>query len=224
MLLVVGAVYIAAVAGLGSCSLWIPRRRASGGTLGTCPVCGDHQSVSFTYSTWPYFWLVATLLMSALIGAFVAIAVATTGVPGLAVGIGLMLLTLGLVWFLVVLLRLAPGRVSLCRTGLYHRSLNFTHVLPWFSVYEVSAEWIGSPLIVAKAYPADGAHVRRYTGRFGTQEMQFLPFMTVRARWLAADATAVFYALRFYLENPELRTELGTTAALSRIHSGSLNS
>ncbi|MGH3546195.1 MAG: hypothetical protein ACRDPW_09765, partial [Mycobacteriales bacterium] len=59
-------------------------------------------------------------------------------------------------WLLVDMAtgRWARGRVVLSPQGIYHRSLTFEHFVPWQAVYAISAEDMGGPLILAKAFPS----------------------------------------------------------------------
>lgn len=113
-------------------------------------------------------------------------------------------------------------RTSLSSIGVYHRSVTHTHFVPWYAIAEISAVWAGLPLIVAKAAPSEGTRLVRYLGRFGTQD--FLPFLVVRARWLATDPVVVYDVLSFYHAHPDQRAELATPAALERIAGGRIAS
>jgi hypothetical protein len=222
LLLAAGTVYIASVAGLGSCALWTPRQPGPTAELAECPACHDHNSVSFGYSTWPYFWMTAAVGLSVVVAIVAAVAIAMAGPAGLAIGGVVLVLAAALAWFLVVTLRLAPGRLALCTNGVYHRGLTSTYFVPWHAIAAVTAEWTSSPLIVAKAYASADTKLRRYTGRFGTQETQFLPFLAVPARWLATDPNLVYHVLAFYHRHEDRRAELGTNAALGRINQGAI--
>jgi hypothetical protein len=211
------AVYLAHVVGFGMWVLWgPPRRRRSGARTSTDD---DPGGVSFAYSAWAYYWLTAVLVMTTLgVAGVAAVSAVTATVGGLLVAAILALMALGLLWFLVTMLRLAPGRLTLSSTGLYHRGLTHTHFVPWYAIAEISAVWAGFPLIVAKAAPSEGTRLVRHLGRFGTQD--FLPFLVVRARWLATDPVVVYDAVSFYHTHPDQRAELATPAALERIRSG----
>jgi hypothetical protein len=136
----------------------------------------------------------------------------------LAVVLGVLVLVVG--WVLVTMLRLAPGKLILSPAGVDHRSLTSTHFIPWHAIVAVSAEWVGTPIIAVKAFPSEDTRVRRYMGRFGSGEVQFLPLMVIRTAWLATDPTTVYDALSFYHAHPDLRAELATPAALDRISNG----
>jgi hypothetical protein len=118
------------------------------------------------------------------------------------------LLVAFLVWFLVAALRRAPGRIVLTVDGVVHRSLRFEHFVPWFAVRDVVAQPGTTPLLVVKAFPSDGTRARRWTGRLGAYELQFLPFVVARTYWLGARAVPAYPALGFYLRHAERRTDL----------------
>jgi hypothetical protein len=168
-----------------------------------------------------YYWVTALLVMSELavlaVTAGAALSATAVGVV-MAVVIGVVAVVVG--WFLVTMLRLAPGKIILFPTGVYHRGLTSTHYIPWHAIVAVSAGWLGTPIIAVKATPSDDTRVRSYMGRFRSEEVQFLPIMVVRAVWLATDPTTVYHALSFYCSYPELRAELSTPDALDRISSG----
>jgi hypothetical protein len=115
-------------------------------------------------------------------------------------------------WFLGTVLRLAPGEVRVSAEGVLHRSLTATHFVPWYAVFDVTAEFAGTPLIVVKAHTSDGTRLRRHTGRLGTAEMQFLPYLVVRVPWLAADPVEVYRTLTFYAAHADRRSDLATGA------------
>lgn len=191
VLLAVAALLTAHLAGLAISLLRRPAPAASA------------SSTSFPYATGPYYWLIALLVLTVLL--LVAIAALSGNWPVAAVCI---LLAVFLVWFLVVLLRLAPGRIELTAEGIAHRSLTFEHFVPWFAVYDVVAESAETPLLVVKAHPSDGTRVRRHTGRLGAYESQFLPFVVARTYWLGANAVPAYEALSFYFRNASRRSEL----------------
>jgi hypothetical protein len=213
VLLGLGAVYIGHLVGLGYSVAGRSRRTGPPPTLTT--------GLRFRYSAGVYYWLTAVLVMTELAVAGPAVAGAASAT---AAGIVLALVaTAGAVaigWFLVTMLRLAPGEVVLAPDGVHHRGLTFIHVAPWHTITSVSAEWVTTPVIVVRAAPAADAQVRRYTGRFGPAELRFLPFMVIRAYWLATNPAIVYQALAFYHAHPELRPELATQASLDRISEG----
>jgi hypothetical protein len=217
--LVAGAIYLGHVVGL-STRFWWPRQRSSRPSSSTATPDGT-KDVAFPYSAWPYYWLTAVLVMTELVALAVVVAAALSAtVVGVVLAVVIGALAMGVGWFLVTMLRLAPGKLVLSPSGVCHRSLTSTHFIPWHAIVAVSAEWIGTPVIAVKAFPSTDTRVRRYLGRFGSGEVQFLPMMVIRTAWLASDPTTVYSALCFYHAHPQLRDRLATPDALDQIGNG----
>lgn len=142
---------------------------------------GTTKGLRFGYSPWPYYWLATLLIMIELSTLVLTVAVAASGtLLGIVVAVVSGALAVGVGWFLVTVLRLAPGEVTVSPAGVFHRSLTHIHFVPWYAITEVEARWLGSPIIAVKAYPSEDTGVRRYMGRFGTGELRFLPIMVIR--------------------------------------------
>ena len=217
--LAAGAIFLGHVVGL-STRVWWPRRRSSRTSTLTATPDGT-RGVTFIYSAWSYYWLMAVLVMTELVALAVTVAAGLSAtVVGVVLAVVIGALAMGVGWFLVTMLRLAPGKLILSPAGVDHHSLTSTHFIPWSAIMGVSAEWVGTPIIVVKAFPSTDTRVRRYMGRFGSGEGQFLPLMVIRTAWLATDPTTVYDALSFYHAHPDLRAELATPAALDRISNG----
>jgi hypothetical protein len=199
---------------------WSPRRPVGNATLIPSPD-GATKGVRFRYSGRPYYWFTAFLvLLLLLVLAFAGIFVVGGSAVGIAfaVLVGSAVLLLG--WFLAVTLRHAPGEVTISPAGIFHQSLTFAHFIPWYAVDGVEARWLGSPVIVVKAYPSEDTGLRSFTGRFHAGDLSHLPFMVIRTHWLATDPATVYHALAYYHAHPDQRLELATPAALDRIASG----
>jgi hypothetical protein len=217
--LAAGAIFLGHVVGLSTRVWWTRRRSSRPSTLTAAP--DGTKGVTFTYSAWSYYWVTAVLVMTELVALAVTVAAALSAtVVGVVVAVVVGVLVLVVGWFLVTMLRLAPGKLVLSPAGVDHRSLTSTHFVPWHAIVAVSAEWIGTPIIAVKAFPSEETRVRRYLGRFGSGEVQFLPIMVIRTAWLATDPTTVYSALSFYHAHPELRDKLATPDALDRIGNG----
>ena len=219
ILVAAGAVYLFHVVGFAASTRWSPRRRQGTGTAATTP--DGERGVRFRYSAWPYYWLTMLLLLTDLgLLAIAAIAVATATLAGVVTGVAAVALAAPIAWFLVAVVRLAPGAVILTPSGVWHRSLTFSQFVPWQAITQVMSGQIGVPVIVAEASAAPGIRIRRYTGRFGTRELRYLPSVMVAAYWLAADPASVYHALSCYHAHPELRAELSTPDGVRRIAEG----
>jgi hypothetical protein len=203
----------------GSYAWRIPRRTSRSGTLS---VASDGtRGVRFAYSGWPYYLFAGAVGSFALaLAALTALALADANGGVVALPVATACLGLALGWVLFTVLRLAPGAVILTPAGIHHRGLTFTYVVPWHAIYAVVAGWSGTPVIVVKATPSPDLRLRRYAGRIGPRELRLVPFLVVRAYWLATDPVLVYHALSFYYEHPESRAELSTSEALDRIRTG----
>jgi hypothetical protein len=206
VVLLVGALFAAHLAGLSTSLSRRPRAAAGAGQPGVTE--RGEPGLAFPYAAEPYYWLVAVLVLTAL-GLIGIGVVAVAGSPsGWVFAAVCGLLAIFFVWFLVVVLRLAPGRIVLTPEGVFHRSLTFEHFVPWFAVYDVVAEAAEAPMLVVKAHPSDGTRVRRHTGRLGAYESQFLPFVVARAYWLGGNAVPAYQALAYYFRHPDRRADL----------------
>jgi hypothetical protein len=214
--LAAAAVYLGHVLGLSTRFWWTPRPSRQPGTLTTTP--NGTTGVRFGYSGWSYYWTTAILVLTELVVLLVALGAALSAtLVGAVVAVVLGVLVLWMGWFLVTMLRQAPGSLIVSPTGVEHRGLTSTCFIPWYAVVAVSADWLGTPIIAVKAFPSADTRVRRYLGRFGSGELSFWPIMVIRTGWLASDPTLVYHALSFYHAHPELRSELATPQALKRI-------
>lgn len=167
------------------------------------------SGLAFPYSRLPYYLLTTTLALVVLLAAGFAVVMTTGGgVAGwaLAVVSGGFAVFVG--WFLVTLLRLAPGTVVLTPSGIYHRSLVLEHFVPWDAVVDVQAREGPSPWITVKALPMDGTRERRHTGRLHAFEGGLLPFLVARTSWLGANAVPAYQTIRFYFDHPDQRSHL----------------
>lgn len=205
-------VYLGHVTGLGLRARTSGRRRA-----GTTGVTSGPDGLTFRYGAAPTYWLTATTALTALVLAgLTVLAVAQGGAEGYLIAAVLAVAAVLAGVFLVVVLRLAPGRVVIGPDGIHHRGLTFTHHVPWHAVVDVVAAWTNGPLVVIKTMPAADTATRNYLGR-SAGGRQSASFTTVTGSWLAADPALLLHAVAYYLLHPEDRAELGTPAALHRI-------
>ncbi|MCA2216256.1 hypothetical protein [Jidongwangia harbinensis] len=201
------AVLGAHIAGIAISGLRSPRPADDVRVLGETDK--GEKGLAFPYARGPYYWLSVTLALVVLLaGGFAAVVAAAGSVTGwivAAIAGGFAVFT---GWFLVVLLRLAPGTIVLTPTGIYHRSLVLEHFVPWDAVVDVQPREGRNPWITVRAMPTPGTRERRHTGRFVTFEGQALPFMIARSYWLGAHALPAYRALKFYVEHPGKRSAL----------------
>jgi hypothetical protein len=220
ILLGAGAAYIGHLVGFGWRVLRGARPTSRAPTLTATP---DGGGVKFAYSAWPYYWLTAVLLLTEL--GLLAVVIAIMAASGTPLGIALAVITtalaVGMGWFLVTMLRRAPGSIVLTQAGVHHNGLTFTHFVPWHSIVGVAAEWLNTPIILIRAVPAEDTRVRRHAGRLGSAaELRFLPYLVAFTYWLATNPATAYHTLAYYHTHPDQRPELATPAALNRITSG----
>lgn len=113
-------------------------RRGAGRAPTLVDVSAGGRSVRFGYSAWPYDLLVAVLVMSGLVTGLVAVAATTAGVVGVLLAVAFAALAVTVGWFVVMMLRLAPGELVLSPAGIHQRGLTFT--LPGAGDGEVELE------------------------------------------------------------------------------------
>lgn len=211
----VGGLVLALVLGAASGFLVVAARRGSGARVTLVPwPGGDGRAVRFGYSLSAYCGF--SLLVASCLLVFLCVGAAA----GSVLGVVMVAVAALLGWYLVAMLRHAPGGLLLSPDGLAHRGLTSFYSVPWDAVRAVETWRLGTSALVVKADPSPRSVLRRYTGRFDTGELEFLPFLVVRTYWLAADREAVRRTLAFYLAHPDLRGELATPEAVRRIAEG----
>ncbi|WP_412743690.1 hypothetical protein [Krasilnikovia sp. MM14-A1004] len=163
------------------------------------------RGLAFPYSRWAYYWLSSVLVAVLLVDAGLAVQFGAAGAWVMVVPLAA--IALFLAWFLIAMLRLAPGRVVLTPSGIYHRSLVFEHFVPWDAVVDVAAQEGHIPRIIVKALPSIGTRERKHMGRLSAG-IEGLPFLVVRTYWLGANALPANLALKHYLLHSDERTRL----------------
>ena len=213
-------VVLAHLVGFGVAVRWRRRRPHANATFVPSPD-GATRGVRFAYSRWMYYWFTGVIVVAGLGLAFLASAfVAGGSIFPIVTGVIFGAMALSLAWFLISMLRVGRGEVTISPVGVFHRGPSYVHFIPWYAIAGVEARWLGVPVIVVMASPSEDTRVRSYTGHFHSGELGFLPLMVIRTYWLATDPDTVYHALAFYFAHPELREELATPAALARIADG----
>ncbi|GAB1690918.1 hypothetical protein [Krasilnikovia sp. M28-CT-15] len=199
----VGTVMFAHLVGLTAISMRHPAPTTYQRSVGRTDQ--GEGGLDFPYSRWAYYWLSSVLAGVVLIAAALAVEFGAAG--SWVMVVILAAIALFLAWFLLAMLRSAPGRVVVTPTGIYHRTLAFEHFVPWEAVIEVSAQEGQIPRIIVEAMPSTGTRERTYLGRLGAG-VEGLPFLVVRAHWLGANARPAYLALKHYFLHPDERTGL----------------
>lgn len=164
--------------------------------------------IAFSYGLWPYYWAAVVVVCGAVGLLGFAIAAAGGGsIDGVLVALVFAGLGLSMLWYVVTMLRVAPGVVVISPSGIYRRSLVFEHFVPWDAVTEVVARNHDTPWITVKALPLPGTRMKGHLSRF-VKGTEGLPFMIIRAHWLGPNAVPAYLALSRYFYAPEQRAEL----------------
>jgi hypothetical protein len=113
--------------------------------------------------------------------------------------------------------RIVCGYVALSPEGVFHRSWALTSFVPWEQVVAIWPVEGSGPVITVQAMANGGGWSRR-TSRFWRQsESGFGLDLTIRGMYLSVDPALVYYAMQFYCNNPQARSELSGDAAVLRL-------
>lgn len=185
-------------------------------------VYGDSPATEIRYSQAAFAItaaLMACLTTICAMGAF-DFAFATQDVP--AAPIASILLGLGALFSVsffafAALGRVKRGRIVLSRRGIHQHGRAFSSFLEWESLVGVKATHNGVPevLVIADAQARWERH--QHGGVWKLDKPPPVPMIEVDTTMLAVDPTLVYHLLRFYVENPAARTELGTETSLRRV-------
>jgi hypothetical protein len=213
LILLAIAIYFGHMAALSLHSYRAGRRRND-----TTGVRQGSQGLIFRYAFAPTYLLAAVLVMT-VVGLVLLNIVSTgrAGAQGYVVAAVAGISAILLIVFLVVMLRLAPGRVVVGPDGIHHRGLTFTHFVPWSAVTDVAALWAHSPVIFVRTIGSPETVTRNYLGRSAPGPQTLSPFDTISGRWLAADPALLLRTLAYYIVHPADRRELASDDALRRV-------
>ncbi|WP_344678675.1 hypothetical protein [Saccharopolyspora taberi] len=120
---------------------------------------------------------------------------------------------------LAALGRLRRGRIVLSQQGIHQEGRTFTSFLPWESFAGAKASYNGTPEILVVAYANAHWERRQLTRVWKLDKLPPVPMIEINPTALAVDPTLLYHLVRFYLEEPSARAELGTDASLQRVRS-----
>ncbi|WP_425903020.1 hypothetical protein [Rhodococcus sp. DT1] len=114
--------------------------------------------------------------------------------------------------------RIRRGRLVLTPNVIHQRGWSLESTLDWHSILTVRPVVLGNWAVVLLGHPAAQWERRATVPRgLGWGGLPITPMIEVHCHMHPVDPTLLYTLLRFYLENPQARTELGTEAALERI-------
>ncbi|WP_142003364.1 hypothetical protein [Amycolatopsis cihanbeyliensis] len=177
--------------------------------------------------------MVTFAILIALVGCASAMAVLATldyasadgvgGKPVVVVLCGLASLFMLSFFWLMAVGQLRRGRVVLTQQGIYQRGFTFTSFLPWESFVTVGAAYNGRPEVLAVAYRNAPWEKRQFGRPWRIDRLPPVPMIEIDLIFFALDASLVYHLVRFYVENPVARAELGTEASLERARVGAFS-
>lgn len=176
------------------------------------------QGTEIRYSGWQFTILVALMGCGTLFcaaAAFETVIYQDEGFPGFAVVIGA--LGIAFMSFIAVVAsgRVSRGGVTLSSEGIAQRGRSFESRLDWSAIAGAKAATDGHPYILVFGY-ANADWNRRYTTRFWRiDRLPPVPMIPFDCRQFDVDPYVLYGYVRTYVDNPELRAELGTEAALA---------
>ena len=208
------AVIMSLVAALGASMR--DQRRNLASAIGTVEGAGS-PATEISYSPRQFALLIA--LLTALAGTCLVGAVHLVFVQGMSVasallaGFGL----LGAIFPLAILFgHIRRGELTLSEHGVSQRGWSFGASLRWADVAGVKAAFNGHPVILLIGY-TNAEWTPRYTTRlWRIDRLPPVPMIEVDCRKFDVDCHALFDYLASYAESADLRSELGTAAAVTR--------
>lgn len=112
--------------------------------------------------------------------------------------------------------RLQRGRVVLAQQGIFQRGRAFSSFLPWEAFAGAKAAYNGTPEVLAIAYTNAPWEKRQFGGVWKLDKLPPAPMIELDTTSFAVDPNVVYHLVRFYVENPAARSELGTEMSLRR--------
>jgi len=117
--------------------------------------------------------------------------------------------------------RLRRGRILLSQQGIHQHGRAFSSFLPWTAFAGVKAAYNGTPEVLVIAYANVPWDKRQLGGVWKLDKLPPVPMIEVDCTPLSVDPSLVYHLLRFYVDNPAARVELGTDFALQRVRAAS---
>jgi hypothetical protein len=203
---------------------WTRFRR--GGDLRTVRF-DDKPGTEVRYSSFA-FWtqvvliaLLAAVFLLASVDFHLGIPSGEVTAPQAAVVVfGLIGLVLASPLALVAAGRLRPGKLVLSPQGIYQRGMTFSSFLPWESLAGVKAVYNGRPYVLLIAYSNAPWERQQLVKLWKVDKLPPTPMIEVNCMSMAIDPDLLYWLLKFYVENPAARGELGTEDAVRRTRLG----
>ncbi len=115
--------------------------------------------------------------------------------------------------------RLRRGEIILSEEGIRQLGWSMYSFLPWESILGAEATYDGYRMILAYGLKGVGWD-RRYTVFYWKiEQLPPIPMIVFDCRKFAIDSVVLYHFVMFYVDNPQVRGELGTNVAIERARS-----
>ncbi|WP_199429635.1 hypothetical protein [Qaidamihabitans albus] len=197
------------------------------GDIGITEYAG-HPATEIRYSGQAFAIMAALPGCLAAICLLAAIDFARAGEDVPAAPLGTALTGLAAAFFLsffvfLALGRLRRGRIVLAQQGIHQRGRAFSSFLPWEAFAGVKAAYNGTPEVLVIAYANVPWEKRQLGGVWKLDKLPPVPMIEIDTTALALDPNLVYHLVRFYVDNPAARVELGTGASIERARAGTFD-
>lgn len=122
--------------------------------------------------------------------------------------------------FAVVTGKINRGKIMLSRQGVYQRGRAFSSFLPWEAIAGAKAAYNGKPEILVIAYSNAPWEKRQISKLWKLDNLPPAPMTEIDCVAFAINPNLVYHLVKFYVDDPAVRAELGTSASLERIRTG----
>lgn len=177
------------------------------------------QGTEIPYSAWQFNILIAVMgccMVFCVMASVDILIYQDEGFPGFAVVTGILGFVSASFLAAAIFGRVSRGGVTLSSEGIAQRGRSFESRLDWSAIAGAKAATDGHPYILVFGY-ANADWNRRYTTRFWRiDRLPPVPMIPFDCRQFDVDPYGLYGYVRTYVDNPELRVELGTEAALAR--------
>jgi hypothetical protein len=177
------------------------------------------------YSRAAFVIITALMACLAAICALAALDFVFAGEAVPAASVGSALFGLAALFFLsffgfAALGRVRRGCIALSQQGIHQRGRAFSSFLPWEAFAGVKAAYNGGPEVLVIAYGNAPWERRQFGWVWKLDKLPPVPMIEIDTTALALDPTLVYHLVRFYVENPSARAELGTDKSVERARTG----
>lgn len=213
------ALFFALIAGFGYVSHLHPANRESDISIARH---AGHPVMELRYAGAPFYLLVGLVLCVLSVCVMAAVDFATADGSVVAGKVAAALVAAAALFFgsFIVLVgtgRLSRGRILLSQEGILQRGHAFMSSFAWDVLAGVKAAHNGTPEVLVVAYSNAPWHRGQLSRLWKLDKLPPVPLIEIDCSKFDIDPNLVFHLVKFYVENPSARAELGTDACLQRM-------